>query len=417
MDASGNTIHDILEACRRHDGPTLVARVTRLLGDVGAAEEIVQDCFVTALEQWPSRGLPDNPTAWLSTAASRRAIDTLRHRQMAAGKHIVLHHEWQEKEFNNTLPASWDACPIEDDMLRLIFAACHPVLPVEARVALTLRLLGGLTVNEISRALLSTEAAVGQRITRAKRLLGAADISFELPESPAALSERLAAVLQVVYLIFNEGYSATQGDDWLREDLCREAMRLSRQLCRLAPTEPEVFGLSALLSLQGSRLKARLDSHGHPVLLADQDRRDWDRTLIAHGLRHLEQLGSHSGGYILQARIAACHARADSFAATPWQEIATHYDALYQLKPGPIIQINRAVAHGMAYGAEAGLALLDSLRDDKRVSQYHLYFAVRGDLEEKSGETQRAAESYRQAASLTTNLREQALLQEKAARC
>ncbi|MCB1755641.1 MAG: RNA polymerase sigma factor [Gammaproteobacteria bacterium] len=413
------TIAELLAACRRVEGPSLIARLSRMLGDVGLAEEVVQDCFVTALEQWPDSGVPDNPGAWLQTTAARRAIDQLRHRQMANGKHRLVLQEMQLMEQENTLPASWAETPVDDDMLRLIFTACHPVLSVEARLALTLRLVAGLSVREISRALLVSEAAVAQRITRAKRALADDQVAFELP-SAVELGARLSSVLGVIYLIFNEGYSATQGDDWLRSDLCREAMRLGRQLCRLAPFEPEVFGLTALLELQGSRLDARLDEHGRAILLADQDRRRWDRTLIDHGLAALVQASSGNskpGYYTLQARIAASHAIAATFDDTDWQTIAGHYDELHALAPGPVIQLNRAVAHGMAFGARAGLTLLETLADDQRLKNYHLFYAVRGDLLEKNGDRISAAQSYRKAAELTENHHEKQLLSDKAAHC
>ena len=391
------------------------------MGDVGLAEELAQDALVAALEQWPVSGVPDRPGAWLMGTAKHRAIDLLRRRKTLERKHEELGHdllgtrqELAERDFDAAIEDD-----MGDDLLRLIFTACHPVLSTEARVALTLRLLGGLTTDEIARAYLVPEATVAQRIVRAKRTLAEARVPFEVPRG-ADMAARLSSVLEVVYLIFNEGYSATAGDSWVRPELCEDALRLGRILAELVPTEAEVHGLVALMEIQASRLRARLGPSGEPVLLLDQNRGRWDQLLIHRGLAALEraeQLGGALGPYALQAAIAACHARAQTPAETDWQRIAALYDALAQLTPSPVVELNRAVARAMAFGPAAGLELVDVLTSEPSLKSYYLLPSVRGDLLAKLDRFEEARVEFERAASLTKNARERKLLLERAAAC
>jgi RNA polymerase sigma-70 factor (ECF subfamily) len=390
----------------------------RIVRDAGLAEDLAQDAFVAALEQWPESGLPDNPGAWLMATARHRAIDAIRRTKRHEQKHEQIGHELDARqEFTVAeLEASLDD-DVGDDLLGLMFTACHPVLSTEARVALTLRLVGGLTTEEIARAFLAPVATIAQRIVRAKRTLTEARVPFELPRGPERTA-RLASVLEVLYLVFNEGYSATAGDDWMRPALCEDALRIGRILAALTPTEPEVHGLVALMEIQASRTRARLGPAGEPVLLLEQDRTRWDHILIRRGLdalAHTESLGGALGPYALQAAIAACHARALTAADTDWAKICALYDALAQLAPSPIVELNRAVAVSMAFGPEAGLALVDALRDEAVLRQYHLLPTVRGDLLAKVGRTSEARAEFERAASLTQNARERALLTARAA--
>ncbi len=385
----------------------LIAALARLVRDVGAAEELAQDALVAALEQWPREGVPRNPGAWLMSTAKHRALDLLRHRKMADRKHQDL---VTEEAFEPDLREN-----LGDDLLPLIFIACHPILSREARVALTLRLLGGLTTTEIARAFLTPEPTLAQRLVRAKRTLSEANIPFELPPAAERLA-RLDSVLEVIYLIFNEGYAATSGDDWLRPALCEEAQRLVRILAGLLPQEAEVHGLAALLEIQASRLRARVNADGEPILLLDQNRARWDHLLIQRGLNSLslaEQLAPERGPYTLQAALAACHARARAAADTDWHRIADLYAELAHLTPSPVIELNRAVALGMAHGPAVGLALADTLAD--RLPHYHLLPAVRADLLVKLGRHEEARVEFLRAADLTANTREQALLRGRAA--
>jgi RNA polymerase sigma factor (sigma-70 family) len=398
-----------IETVWRIEAARVIAGVARLVGDIGLAEELAQDALVAALEQWPSEGVPRNPGAWLTTTAKRRAIDHLRRRERFERSMPDLVTP-QSVDF-----ADFEEEPIEDDLLRLIFTACHPVLPYEARVALTLRLVGGLTTDEIARAYLVPSATVGQRISRAKKTV--AGVPFELPTG-ADRTARLAAVLEVIYLIFNEGYSATAGDDWMRPTLCNEAMRLGRILAGLMPTEPEVHGLIALLEIQASRIPARIGPSGEPITLLEQDRRRWDRLLITRGLAALTKAESLGGGtYTLQAAIAACHARATTAAETDWSRMSSLYAQLAALAPSPVVELNRAVAVSMADGPEAGLSVLDPLLAEPTMRQYHLLPAVRADLLVKLGRTAEAKAEFERAASLTRNERERVLLLERAAAC
>ena len=390
-----------------------------MVRDVGVAEELAQDALVIALERWPGSGVPDNPGAWLTAAAKRRGIDRLRRGRMLERKHQELGRELESKQARAVaeLEQSLDE-PVDDDLLRLVLIACHPVLATEARVALTLRLLGGLTTEEIGRAFFVSEAAVAQRIVRAKRTLAEAQVPFEVPRGPE-LEERLASVLEVVYLIFNEGYAATAGDDWTRPALCEDALRLGRVLATLAPEEPEVHGLVALMEIQASRLRARVGPSGEPVLLLDQDRARWDFLLVGRGLAALERaeaLGGR-GPYAMQARIAACHARARTADETDWERIAALYDELAASAPSPVIELNRAVAHGMAFGPAAGLALVDAIASSPALSCYHLLPSVRGDLLFKLGRLAEARAEFERAAELAQNTRVRALLAERAAAC
>jgi RNA polymerase sigma factor (sigma-70 family) len=407
-----------IEAVWRIESARLIARLTRMVGDVGVAEDIAQDAFVTAMEKWPQSGVPDNPGAWLMTAAKRRAIDYLRRGKRLDRKHAELGHTLTELE---QTPPDLDTAlddTVGDDLLRLMFIACHPVLSSEARVALTLRLLGGLTTEEIARAFLVPVPTIAQRIVRAKRTLAEARVPFELPPT-SELADRLGAVLEVVYLVFNEGYSATSGEDWIRPTLCDEALRLARILAGLMPHEPEVHGLVALMELQASRLRTRVTSSGEPVLLADQDRARWDRLLIQRGLASLERAirpGSGLGNYGLQAAIAACHARAGSIEETDWTRIAALYDGLAQISPSPVIELNRAVAYSQAFGPAAGLEILEPLRDDPALQSYHLLPAVRADFLAKLGRKEEARAELQAAARLTSNAKERRLLEERAGR-
>ncbi len=412
--------HRAIDAVWRIESPRLIAGLARIVRDVGLAEDLAQDALVVALEKWPETGVPDNPGAWLMATARHRAIDQLRRRQMLERKHEELARaaEPPPDAGEAALVEALDD-PVGDDLLRLIFTACHPVLNMEARVALTLRLLGGLTTEEIARAFLVPVPTVAQRIVRAKRTLAEARVPFEVPRRPE-LAARLAAVLEVVYLIFNEGYSATAGDDWIRPTLCEEALRLGRILAELAPEEPEVHGLVALMEIQASRLHARVGPGGEPILLLDQDRARWDRLLIRRGLAALERaewLGGSLGPYTLQAAIAACHARARTPEATDWPRIVALYDALAQLMPTPVVELNRAVAVAMAYGPAAGLELVDRLTGEKALERYHLLPSVRGDFLFKLGRFAEARVELERAAELAGTAPERTLLLERAAKC
>ena len=406
-------INKTIEAIWRIESPKLIGGLTRVVRDVGLAEELAQDALVSALEQWPRSGVPDNPGAWLMATAKNRAIDSLRRGSLVAKKHESLANEL-EQSLTPDLDAKLDD-HVGDDLLRLIFISCHPVLPREAQVALTLRLLGGLTTVEIARAFLVPEPTIAQRIVRAKKTLSDAGVPFEVPRGEE-LEDRLASVLGVIYLVFNEGYSATAGDDLLRPALCEDAMRLGRVLAGLVPHEPEVHGLVALMELQASRSRARVGPGGAPVLLLEQDRSKWDQLLINRGLKELELVGSQPGPYALQAAIAACHARARRAEDTDWESIAYLYDTLAEMTPSPVIELNRAVAHGMAFGAEAGLAMVDPLMKEPALEGYHLLPAVRGDLLEKLGRRAEARIEFEKAAALATNSREKTLLSERASK-
>jgi RNA polymerase sigma factor (sigma-70 family) len=410
-----------ITAVWRMESAKIVAHVARITRDVGVAEELAQDTLLTALQRWPVEGLPDKPAAWLMTAAKNRALDHVRAAALHARKHEELGADLEAQQalivpdFVDGLDAA-RADDIGDDLLRLIFTACHPVLSTEARVALTLRLLGGLSTAEIARAYLAPEPTIAQRIVRAKKTLSAARVPFELPP-PAARHDRLASVLEVIYLVFNEGYTATAGEDWLRPALCDEALRLSRVLVGLMPEEVEVLGLNALLEIQASRAHARTDRSGRPVLLLDQDRSRWDLLLVRRGLTALQriaELGKELGPYALQAAIAACHARAVRAEDTDWAEIVALYDALCQLMPSPVVELNRAVAVGMAEGPAAALALVDALVAEGALAAYPWLASVRGDLLAKLGRSTEARTEIERAAALTRNERERALLLERA---
>jgi RNA polymerase sigma factor (sigma-70 family) len=410
--------HRAISAVWRIESARLIASLARLVRDVGLAEELAQDALVAALERWPESGIPDKPGAWLMAAAKHRAVDLLRRSKRLERKHEELGHEREaRRELTvSSLDAALDD-DVGDDLLRLVFTACHPVLSTEARVALTLRLLGGLTTEEIARAFLVPEPTVAQRIVRAKRTLAEARVPFEVPRGEELVA-RLSSVLEVIYLVFNEGYSATAGDDWIRPALCEEALRLGRILAELVPKEPEVHGLVALMELQASRLRARVGPSGEPVLLLDQNRARWDRVLIQRGLVALaraEALGGERGPYTLQAAIAACHARALTAAETNWARIAALYAALVQLMPSPVVELNRAVAVAMAVGPAAGLELVDALASERSLQSYHLLPSVRGDLLAKLGRFDEAREEFERAASLTRNERERRLLLDRAA--
>ncbi len=388
-----------------------------MVRDVGRAEELAQDAFVSALTQWPESGIPRNPGAWLMTAAKRRAIDLIRRDKTLERKTEKLGHEIETQESSAQFNAVHDE--IDDDMLRLMFIACHPLLSTDARVALTLRLLGGLTTTEIARAFLVSEATISQRIVRAKRTLSEARVPFELPAGPER-TQRLASVLEAVYLIFNEGYAASAGDDLLRPELVEDALRLGRVLAGLMPQEAEVHGLIALMEIQASRMKARVGPGGEPILLLDQDRGKWNHLLIQRGLASLarsEKLGGAFGAYSLQAAIAACHARAGTSEQTDWPRIAALYDALAQLVPSPVIELNRAVAVGMAFGPQAGLDLVDTLLDEPSLKTYHLLPSVRGDILQKLGRLTEARTEFERAASMAQNARDKKLLLDRAAAC
>jgi RNA polymerase sigma factor (sigma-70 family) len=411
--------HRAIDAVWRIESAKIIAGLARMVRDVGLAEDLAQDALVAALEQWPDSGIPEKPGAWLMATAKHRAIDVLRRNQLLERKHQELGCELEAQEM--TVPDMEAAIDDEvgDDLLRLVFISCHPVLSREARVALTLRLIGGLTTDEIARAFLISEPTVAQRIVRAKRTLSEAHVPFEIPRK-AELSERLASVLEVIYLVFNEGYSATSGDDWIRPALCEEALRLGRILAELAPWEPEVHGMVALMEIQASRLHARVGANGEPILLLDQNRALWDRLLIRRGLAALERaekLGGSRGPYALQAAIAACHARAFTTEETDWKRIVELYAELGELTPSPVIELNRAVAVAMAYGPAAGLELVDALTNDSSLQSYHLLPSVRGDLLKKLGRAQEARGEFERAASLTQNARERALLLHRARSC
>lgn len=411
--------HRAIEAVWRIESARLIAGLTRLVRDVGLAEDLAQDALVAALERWPESGVPDNPGAWLMATAKHRAIDALRRRTMVDRKQEQLGHElaFLQEKSQPDLDAALDD-PVGDDLLGLMFISCHPLLSAEARVALTLRLLGGLTTAEIARAYLVAEPTVAQRLVRAKRTLAEAGVPFEVPRG-AELTARLSSVLEVLYLIFNEGYTATTGDDWLRPQLCDEAIRLGRILAELAPAEPEVHGLVALMEIQASRARARVGPSGEPILLLDQDRSRWDQLLIRRGLAALERavkLGGEAGAYRLQAEIAACHARAHTGDETDWARIATLYQELARVTPSPVVELNRAVAVGMADGPAAGLKLIEALTSEPSLKGYHLLPSVRGDLLAKLGRVDEAQREFERAASLTRNERERALLLERAAK-
>lgn len=417
-----DTVPNAIETVWRAEAGTIIAGVARMVRDVGLAEDLAQEALVSALEHWPVSGVPNNPGAWLMATAKNRALDHLRRHKMLAAKHEQIGHELDAQEalivpdFVDALDEA-RADRIGDDLLRLIFTACHPVLSAEARVALTLKMLGGLSTAEIARAFLVSESTLAQRIVRAKRTLAEAKVPFELPCGDA-LGERLASVLEVIYLIFNEGYAATEGADWVRQDLCREALRLGRVLAGLAPHEPEVHGLLALMELQASRLAARVDVQGRPVRLNEQDRRLWDRQLIHRGLAALERaraLGGEQGPYALQAAIAACHVQAARPEDTDWRRIASLYETLAEVQPSPVVELNRAVAVAMAEGPQAGLALVDRLlRTDQTLQAYHWLPSVRGDLLARLGRHDEARLAFEQAAALARNERERELLLERA---
>ena len=406
-----------VHAVWRIESARLIAGLARMVRDVGQAEELAQDALVAALEKWPVSGVPDNPGAWLMATAKRRAIDEMRRHKLLARKHEELGHGLEEAETPD-LDAALDD-DVGDDLLRLVFTSCHPVLSPEARVALTLRLLGGLTTEEIARAFLVPEPTVAQRIVRAKRTLAEKGVPFEVPRG-AELATRLASVLEVVYLIFNEGYSATAGDDWMRPALCEDALRLGRILAELVPNEPEVHGLVSLMEIQASRARARVGPSGEPVLLLEQNRALWDQLLIRRGLAALERaekLGGAQGPYAVQAAIATCHARARTPEETDWSRIAALYALLAQLVPSPVVELNRAVALSMAFGPAVGLELVEQLKAEPSLKSYHLLPSVRGDLLQKLGRFQEARAEFERAASLTRNAREQALLLARAAAC
>ena len=432
-DVNTNDTHGAIDAVWRIESAKLIAGLTRIVRDVGIAEDLAQEALVAALEQWPQSGVPDNPGAWLMATAKHRAIDLLRRRTLLDRKHEEVGRELEVRQQTTPdLEAALDATleaeggirtkaqpDDDDDLLRLVFIACHPVLSTEARVALTLRLLGGLTTDEIARAFLVSEPTIAQRIVRAKRTLAEKQVPFETPRGHE-LTARLSSVLEVIYLIFNEGYSATAGDDWMRPALCEDALRLGRILAELMPRQAEVHGLVALMEIQASRSKARVGPSGEPVLLLDQNRAQWDQLLIRRGLAALEraeQLGASRGFYTLQGAIAACHARARTSEETDWERIVSLYDELARLAPSPVVELNRAVAVGMAYGPAAGLELVDELKGEPALKDYHLLPSVRGDLLNKLGRLEEAGVEFQRAASLTRNSRERELLLQRAAKC
>jgi RNA polymerase sigma-70 factor (ECF subfamily) len=413
-----DVVHRVVGTVWRMESPRLIAALTRMVGDVGQAEDLAQDAMEAALRQWPGEGVPDNPGAWLMATAKHRAIDAVRRRATLQRKAEAIGRDLEAEQLTPPdLDTAIDNAAISDDLLRLVFICCHPVLAVDARVALTLRLLGGLRTDEIARAFLSSEATIAQRIVRAKRTLSEARVPFEVPQG-ADFDARLASVLQVIYLVFNEGYTATSGEDWIRPALCEDALRLGRILAELVPDRSEVHGLAALMELQASRMRARTKRDGTPIPLLEQQRSRWDQLLIGRGLAALERaeaLGGVRGPYALQAAIAACHARARTADETDWPRIVALYDALAQLTPSPVVDLNRAVAVGMAYGPEAGLELVDRLASDPALKAYHLLPAVRGDFLVKLGRYEEAATELARAASLTRNAPEQALLLDRAA--
>jgi RNA polymerase sigma factor (sigma-70 family) len=412
--------HQAIDAVWRIESPKLIAGLARIVRDIGVAEDLAHDALVAALEQWPESGVPNNPGAWLMATGKHRAIDYFRRNKRVEQKHMELGHELQAEQERAVpdLDAALDD-DIGDDLLRLVFTACHPVLSTEARVALTLRMVGGLTTDEIARAFLVSEPTVAQRIVRAKRTLAKEQVRFEVPRG-IDRAPRLASVLEVIYLIFNEGYTATAGDDWMRPALCEDALRLGRIVAELAPEEPEVHGLVALMEIQASRSRARLGPAGEPVLLLDQNRARWDRLLIRRGLVALERaehLGGAHGVYALQAAIAACHARARTAEETDWNGIAALYVSLAALTPSPVVELNRAVAFGMAYGPQAGLDVVDTLVGEPTLRNYHLLPSVRGDLLKKLGRLGEARHEFERAAALTRNARERTLLLARATAC
>jgi RNA polymerase sigma factor (sigma-70 family) len=412
--------HRSIDAVWRIESARLIAGLARMVRDVGVAEELAQDALVAALERWPESGIPDNPGAWLMATAKHRAIDRFRRNKLLQRKHEELGRELEIEQ--EMAPPDLDAAlddDVGDDLLRLIFTSCHPVLSAEARVALTLRLIGGLSTDEIARAFLATEPTMAQRIVRAKRTLAEAKVPFEVPRGEE-LAPRLASVLEVIYLIFNEGYAATAGEDWMRPQLCQEALRLGRILAELAPLEPEVHGLVALVEIQSSRFGARTGTDGEAILLLDQNRARWDQLLIQRGLRALaraEALGETPGPYLLQGEIAACHARARTAGDTDWKGIASLYEALAELTRSPVVMLNRAVAVAMAEGPAAGLALVDEIAAEPALKAYHLLPSVRGDLLAKLKRFEEARKEFERAASLTRNAAEQELMRKRAAEC
>lgn len=409
--------HRAIDAVWRIESAKLIAGLARIVRDVGLAEDLAQDALLAALKQWPETGVPDNPAAWLMAAAKHRAIDHWRRKKRLEQKHAELGHELEAGR--QAAAADMEAAlddDVGDDLLRLVFTACHPVLSTEARVALTLRLLGGLTTEEIARAFLVSETTMAQRIVRAKRTLAKERVPFEVPRG-ADRAARLSSVLEVLYLIFNEGYSATAGSDWMRPELCEDAMRLGRILAELAPQEPEVHGLVALMEIQASRSRARITPAGEPIRLFDQNRAQWDQLLIQRGLASIaraQRLGGARGPYVLQAEIAACHARAATPADTDWTQIVALYAALAQISPSPVVELNRAVAVGMAYGPQAGLDIVEALMSEPALEGYHLLPSVRADLLERLGRTAEARDEFLRASALTRNARERDLLTRRA---
>jgi RNA polymerase sigma factor (sigma-70 family) len=413
-----SAVERTIEAVWRMESAKMIAKLARMLRNVGLAEELAQDAWVAALEQWTETGVPDNPGAWLMTTAKNRAIDQLRRRQLVERKSTVMAHD-PDLLGSNDLASAFAPEDVDDDLLRLLFVACHPVLSTDARIALTLRLLGGLTPAEIARAFLTSESAIQQRIVRAKRTLGEAHVPFEVPGA-AERAPRLASVLEVIYLIFNEGYAATAGEDWMRPALCEEALRVGRILAELAPAEAEVHGLVALMELQASRTAARVTASGEPILLLKQNRMLWDQLLIRRGLAALaraESVDGPLGPYTLQGAIAACHAQARTADETDWVRIVALYDALHAVQPSPIVALNRAVAVSMAYGPTAALEIVDSLQSDLRLRGYHLLPSVRGDLLERLGRLDEARAEFSHAAALASNARERTLLLSRMAAC
>jgi RNA polymerase sigma factor (sigma-70 family) len=410
--------HRAIDAVWRIESPRLIAGLTRIVRDVGLAEDLAQDALLAALQKWPESGVPDNPGAWLMATAKHRAIDAMRRDKLLDRKHEELSYELEgaQERAVSDLDAAIDD-NVGDDLLRLVFISCHPVLSTEARVALTLRLLGGLTTDEIARAFLVPEPTIAQRIVRAKRTLSDAHVPFEVPRGDD-LAARVSSVLEVIYLIFNEGYAATAGDDWMRPALCEDALRLGRIMAELSPNEAEVHGLVALMEIQASRIRARVGPKGEPILLLDQNRAKWDHMLINRGLAALdraEKLSEVRGAYTVQAAIAACHARARTGDETDWSRIATLYDELVRLMPSPVVELNRAMAFAMAYGPATGLELVDALRYEPSLASYHLLPSVRGDLLAKLGRSEEARAEFELAATLTRNVREQELLLARAA--